>query len=394
MIDANNAAAKVLQIITRMHALERPYVIPTEGALGQVFDQVFWASLNQYEGKALRPRVFFAPRAALTASGGIVTFDTRHALSQESIRRFSPAHSGDGGLLVVEDPATDVGIEGILGTSPSVRGRSPLWLCVEARGPGIVRVGTGRWPLFEFARGAVKQLGGMSFDRTMAEVLLMGAALFPTEPAGKNWHIASALVDIAFEIEATGAGGAIWILPPSRSSPSEVEGSGQKISMNESWWEPYKEMWEDRTSTIRLLNPGCDQGHEFLQAAAQEWDTLRKCSVTRTIASLSGTDGAILMDGSPRVLEFGVIYNKFSQPATSVLRTIDPSRPLEGVAVDVAEFGGSRHRSAIDFCSSNHPAGALVASHDGGLTAFASLAHGTVIGSRVSLIPSHSDAQP
>jgi hypothetical protein len=125
--------------------------------------------------------------------------------------------------------------------------------------------------------------------------------------------------------------------------------------------------------------------------AAQEWDGARKSSLARSIASLAGTDGAILMDGSPRVLEFGVIYNKFSQPATSVLRTFHPSRPLKGVAVDAAEFGGSRHRSAIDFCSNNHPAGALIASHDGGLTVFVSLAHGTVIGNHVSSIPSHPD---
>ena len=181
MIDANSAAAKLLQIITRMHALERPYVIPTKAALRQVFEQVFWSSLNQYEGKALKARIFFAPRAALTRSGGIISFETRHALSEESIRRFSPAHSSDGGLLVVEDPVTGVGIEGILGSSPFVQGGFPLWLCVEARGPGVVRVRTGHWPLFEFARGSVKQLGGMSFDRTFAELLLMGAALFPAD---------------------------------------------------------------------------------------------------------------------------------------------------------------------------------------------------------------------
>lgn len=391
MIDAKDAASKVLQIITQMHDLERPRVIPAEDALRHVFEQVFWSSVNQYEGMALRARVFFAPRAALTSSHGIIPFDTGHALSQESIRRFSPAHSGDGGLLLVEDPVTGIGIEGILGSSPFKRGASPWWLCVEARGPGMVRVGVGQRPLLEFARGAVKQLGGMSFDRTMAEILLMGAALSPTEPAGQDWHIAAALVDIAFEIEATGAGGAIWILPSSRSSPSEVEGLGQKIFMDESWWEPYKEVWENRTSTIRLLNPGCDQGHSFLQTAAQEWDGARKGSLTRSIASLAGTDGAILMDGSPRVLEFGVICNKFSQPATRVLRTIHPSRPLEGVDVNAVEFGGSRHRSAIDFCSSNHPAGSLVASHDGGITVFASLAHGKVIGNQVSLIPSHPD---
>lgn len=394
MIDAKGAAAQVLQIISQMHRLEQPYVVPSEHALAHVFEQVFWSSVNHYEGLLLTARVFFAPRAALTTSSGMIAFDTRLAVSQESIRRFSPAHGDDGGLLVVEDSEKGIAIEGILGSSPFSRGSSPHWLCVESRAPGTIRVGSGRLPLLEFTHGSVKQLGGMSFDRTFAEVLLIGAAVFPAEPAGYNWHVASALVDIVFDIEARGKGGAIWILPSSRSSASEVEGSGHRVLMADGWWEPYREMWEDRTSTIRLLNPGCQQGHEFLQTAAQEWDGARKRSLTRSIASLAGTDGAILMDGSPRVLGFGVVYNKFSRPATSVLRTSDPSCPLEGTVVDAAEFGGSRHRSAIDFCSSNHPAVSLVASHDGGVTAFASLAPGKVIGNQVSLIPSHAGVKP
>jgi hypothetical protein len=82
MINANKAAASVLQIITRMHDSHRVKVVPSEDALRFVFDQVFWSSLNQYEGKALKARVFFPPRAALTQSSGLISFDTRLPLSQ------------------------------------------------------------------------------------------------------------------------------------------------------------------------------------------------------------------------------------------------------------------------------------------------------------------------
>jgi hypothetical protein len=96
------------------------------------------------------------------------------------------------------------------------------------------------------------------------------------------------------------------------------------------------------------------------------------------------------MNGSPEVLAFGVICNTFT-PAAEVLRATDLSTPTTGEVVDPSVFGGSRHRSAIDFCSTYSPAGALVASHDGGLTVFASLKGGSVIGSQVSLIASDAE---
>jgi hypothetical protein len=256
-----------------------------------------------------------------------------------------------------------------------------------------MRISTGFEPILEFTGGSIRQLGGMLFDRSSAEVLLMRARLFPAEPAGLDWHVSSAILDIAFAIERLGTGGALWILPAGSSLGGDLESRGKRIEMHARWWEPYKEMWERRTSTIRLLNPGCDQGHEFLQQAAQQWDLSRRHALARSISSLAKVDGAIVINGSPQVLAFGVICNDFSNPARKVLQSNNPSRPDIGDVVGVPKFGGSRHRSAIDFCSSHSPAGAVVASHDGGLTVFASLEKGRVIGSRVSLISSDAEVK-
>jgi hypothetical protein len=393
MIDSTVIAQKILGIIGQMHELRKPRTIPSENALRRVIEDVFWSSLDRYEGNPIRARVFFAPRQALQESGGIIRLEERHLISLETIRRLSPAHSVDGGLLAVEDATNIVNIEGILGSAPSVKGASPFWLCVESRGLGAVRVSVASTPILEFTRGTIKQLGGMSFDRNAAEILLMSTGLFPTEPAGLNWHIASALLDISFAIEQHGTGGALWILPSGLSIGGDIEGLGEQIEMGTECWEPYREMWEMRTSTIRLLNPRCNLGHEFLQQAAQEWDFLRKNALTNSISSLSKVDGAIVINGSPQVLAFGVICNKFSNPATKVLMSTNPSKLNIGKEVDASEFGGSRHRSAIDFCSSHFPAGAIVASHDGGLTVFASLETGSVIGSQISLVKSDAEVK-
>ena len=391
MIDTVSIAKRVLDIIGQINESFRVKVIPSEKALSRVFEDVFWSSLDSYEGNSLRVRIFFAPNREVLGSNNIIWFKQRHSISQDKIRKLAPAQTSGGGLLVFEDENSDVYIEGMLGKSPSVNNSFPYWLSVESRANGVVRISDGHQPILEFTRGSLKQLGGMSFDRTTAEVLLMGMGLFPSEPVGLSWHISSAFLDIAFEIEEAGSGGAIWILPSGSPLASNLAGLGEQIDMHDEWWKPYKEMWESRLSTHVILNSGLiaqSQFQEFMFFVAQEWENLRRSSLIRSIASLAGIDGAIVMNGTPEVLAFGVICNKFPDPATEVRRSNDPSQPLKGEIVDASEFGGSRHRSAIDFCSSNHPAGALVASHDGGITVFVSLEKGRVIGTKISMIRS------
>jgi hypothetical protein len=386
MIDSAGLTERIFAIIAQLHELRRPMVVPTKAALTKVLEDVFWASVQQYEGNPLRPRIYFAPKEALVRSDSIVQLLSRHQLSVRAIRNFGPAHALDGALLVIED-ADGVWIEGILGGLPFVRTASPHWLGIECRGPAHLRISSGFEPILEFTRGAVKQLGGMSFDRTAAEVLLMGAGLLPCSPAGLEWHVASAVLDIGHAIEQYGTGGAIWILPAGISIDERLEKSGQRVEMRSGWWEPYREMWEMRTSAIRQLNPGCDKGHEFLQDAAQQWDLLRQEALTRTVSSFAKIDGAIVINGTPDVLAFGVICNDFPYPATQL------QRPSDDELLHTSAFGGSRHRSAIDFCSSYSPAGAVVASHDGGLTVFVSMSKGQVIGSSVSLIGRDADVR-
>lgn len=393
MIDGQGIAGRVIAVLEQMNAVRRPSVVPSLNALAAAFEQVFWSSLDHYEGAPLRARVFFTTLETVTNSPSIIRLQELIVFSSSTIRQLAPAHAADGGLLVVEDASGRLFVAGILSSFPSVHGAKPWWISIESRNTGVVRVSSGSSPILEFTRGDVRQLGGMAFDRTSAEVLLMTANLFPTEPTGLSWEIAAAILDIAFAIERAGDGGALWILPATLSASSEVDGLGHGVSMRPESWEPYRESWERRTSVIRLLNPGCDAGHEFLQAAAQEWDALRRLALINSIASLAGVDGAVVVDGSPRVLEFGVICNKFRKPAERVRKLTNPSNLLAGEDVDASHFGGSRHRSAIDFCSSSSPAGAVVASHDGGLTVFVSTSIGDVIGSKISLIRSDAEVQ-
>ena len=387
MIDSQAIAKNVLAIIHQMVEIKSPpTVIPSEETLCRVIEIIFWSSLEKYEGNSLKIRVYFTPKEALSGQG-VVRLDSPCPITLDSIRQLSPAQCEEGGLLVVEGDDSEAFIHGLQGSFPSVKGVPPIWLCVESRGNGIVRISYSKRPIFEIARGRVRQLGGMTFDRNSAALLLIDTGLFRERSINAfNLGIAHTLLDVAFEIEESGNGGAIWILPAETGLSGDLEGLGKLTCMNSGWWEPYKEMWEMRTSTHQLIQRGIDD--DLIYQAVNEWDHLRRRSLTKTIAGLAGVDGAVVMNGAPELLAFGVVCNKFRNPAQQVLRASDPTSLSAGDIVNKDEFGSSRHQSAIDFCSSYHPAGALVASHDGGLTVFASLEKGKVIGSKISMIPS------
>jgi Probable sensor domain DACNV len=405
MIDPLHIARKVLNVIENVHELRRPRFVPSEVALVDLIEHVFWASVDQYEGTPLKARIFFAPTISLREGfpkeygAEIIHLSSPPPLSRHTIRSLSPAHAKDGALLVEADLEAGLHIHAVLSSSSSTRGVSPDWLSVESRGPGCFTVCIGPTPILEFTRGTLKHLAGMSLDRGAAEELLMSANLFPHEPAGLNWHIASMLLDVGRAIDHHGTGGACWILPSGTFMGGELSDLGNKVELDPMFWEPFREMWEMRTSTITLLNSSGGPGHEWLlkhqwlQAATQEWDFLRQDAVTRTLSSLTKVDGAIVVNGTPQLLAFGVICNRFVCEPREVLQPNDPSDLTKGEQVDVSVFGGSRHRSAINFCASHSPAGAVVASHDGGVTVFASKERGVVVGSRVSPIASDAEVK-
>jgi hypothetical protein len=390
MINALFIAKTVLSIVEQMHELRRPKFLPSEGELCRMVEDVFWASLDKYEGIPLEVRLFFAP-----AMHGPHTLrlGSKIPLSPRAIRELSPAQAKDGGLVVAAGTGGGLAVHSLLGSSPTARGGMPHWIAVESRGPGLVLVRIGSKPIVEFVRGTISRLSGMPQDRTAAEVMLMGAGLSQNSPALES-KIASMILDIGQAIDRSGTGGAIWILPPGHAMIGDLAGLGRTVEPNTELWTPFREMWDHRTATIALLNsPGGPSQqwlleHPWMQCASQDWDFLRQDAVLRTVSGLAKVDGAIVMNGDPRVLAFGVICNRFASQPKSVLKSSNASLPMEGDPVDASSFGGSRHRSAIEFCANYAPAAAIVASHDGGLTVFAARTADVVVGSRVSVIDS------
>lgn len=383
-------AEEVLAVLDDMHELERPRIVPTQAALESVLEAVFWSSLDKYEDVPLRARIYLAPIAALAnPHPTIVQLESIVPATHDHIRRLAPAHGRHGGLVIIEQSAKPM-IAAIYASLRSTEPTHPGWLCVECTGTGVVRVVNHYRVLLEFSRGTVSALGGISFDENVAS-LILSRSLRADETHAAFVHalnVSRLFLSIARTIERNGTGGALWILPSTSPSKRHLDQlGGYRVKIQPMWAEPFREEWEMRTSLIKVLNPPITSLPllEWVEGMAQEWDRGRQAAVCAYVADLARVDGAILATGAPDVHAFGVVCNKFETPAACVMNPSNPATPFDGSTdVNPADFGGSRHRSAIDFCSSLAPAGAIVASHDGGLTVFGSAKPGEVVGTRIS----------
>jgi hypothetical protein len=298
MMDAASIAKTVLNIVRQMSELRRPKFLPSEGEMCRMLEDVFWASLDKYEGIPLDVLLFYAP-----AIPGPHTFRLESAtpLSPPAIRALSPAHAKDGVLVVAAGTDGSLAIHSLLCSSHAARGGMPHWLAVESRGSGLILVRIGSKLIVEFVRGTINRLAGMSHDRTAAKAMLMGAGLFPRDSRALQWKIASMILDVGQAIDRSGTGGAIWILPAGHAMSGDLAGLGRTVEPNTEFWTPFQEMWDDRTATIVLLNsPGGPSQqwlleHQWMQFATQDWDFLRQDAVLRTVSGLARVDGAIVM---------------------------------------------------------------------------------------------------
>ncbi|HEX5338921.1 MAG TPA: hypothetical protein VFW53_10840 [Gallionella sp.] len=394
MLSVADLAVKVLEAIADMHEIERPKLVPSEATLESVIEAIFWSSLDKYEDIPLRARVYLAPLAALTTSyPNIVPLDSVVPATHAHIRRLAPSHGKHGGLVIIEKTGKPE-IAAIYASYRSTEPTHPGWLCIECTGTGVVRVINNHRVLLEYSRGTVSAAGGISFDEGVAS-LVLSRSLRSNETEAAFTHalqVSELYLTIARSIERNGAGGALWILPTTSSTMQQVDQlGGYRIKMHTDWAEPFREEWELRTSMMRVLNPPITTLPimEEVQWMAQEWDRGRKAAVCTYIADLARVDGAILATVAPDVRAFGVVCNEFQTRADHVMKVSNPAKPFDGgTKVLPADFGGSRHRSAIDFCSSFAPAGAIVVSHDGGITVFGSEKRGEVLGMKISGVSS------
>lgn len=361
--------------------------VPSAHDLALVLEAVFWASLRKYEGVPTKTRIYLAPRQPLESDIRTVAFDTD--LTEDSIRKLSPAHGREGGLVVraVEEGLRVAGIC----VRHDAQHPPPLLLCTESTKPGVVRVSSHMLSNFvEIDRLEVRTTDKIERDFARWPVAMAFQANLPGQRWVRLTEVASLFIEVAEAIERSGNGGAIWMLHEGHAGLHQLASHGYRVSMDASWCEPFREEWENRTTTLRMVTtPVIDDEAKLykIQECTQAWDQSRKSLTAGAVAALARTDGAIVASAKPEVVAFGVVFNEFDKTTPRIVDAgprVDPFEQATEVAFE--KIGGSRHQSAARFCSTFAPASAIVASHDGGLTAFLSMARGEVARRRIPKI--------
>ena len=146
MIDSKAIAKNVLAIINQKGEFKSTSpVTPSEETLSLVIETVFWGSLEKYEGHSINIKAYLVPQEALSGPG-VVWLDSPCAVTLDTFRKLSPALCSDGGVPIVESGYSEALIHGLLGNFRTVSGEAPLWLSVESRNIGIIRISYSKRP--------------------------------------------------------------------------------------------------------------------------------------------------------------------------------------------------------------------------------------------------------
>jgi hypothetical protein len=392
---------------------------PATSPLGVSRDQLaealvacYLASLTTDEGRPVRFRLLLTPPDALPIEGEPnkgalrLRFERSRALEPDELRRLSPAAAFETSLICAHLEEGDLRIWGIAysGASwlaPSWGGRDSgvIWTrapIIHVTGPGRLAVRSAGRLVAGLERGTLISLAMDVFEsRWLAELfadsredLLREHRDGLDDPASKN-VIDSSLIQTLSQhmvrrvlrlIRSSGHGG---MMLAAESAEAERYRSGQGAVRLKYTFAQEEPRSRYRTLQRRLMNALA----RAPRTGSVGWEDFRTgedpvlaeieqsvFEVSRLIASLASTDGAVLMNKRFELVGFGAQVSAELPQPERVWRALDVDASRK--ECDYAESVGTRHRAAYRFVQ-HHPRGlAIVISHDGAVRFVASLDHG------------------
>jgi hypothetical protein len=292
--------------------------LPAREDLAHVLREVFWASTLVDEGRPCRPRLLYLPASDRTRPAHWLTQPV--PLSRESLRKLAPAQ-GPFGYLIWSPIARRAVITGVQARQDD----DAEDLVVAAPASGAIDVSWFSFRILTMRDGKVHGLSRRALPDSRDACGLVGDVIGAFEPLFLNTTV-RAIVEHAH-------GGAVWLVREGRTLRS--------LRMD-------RRIAHDARSLLERFP---------VEEARKQWLV--------SIAHLAGTDGAVVLDSTFRMLGFGVFIP--SKPVRVVRRLHDGSRET----ISSAQLGGGRHRSAAQFCARFAPAAAVVVSVDGRVSVMA-----------------------
>lgn len=370
----------------------------TRDQLEEALSACFLASLTTDEGRPVRFRLLLAPAAELPEDGapnhGVLRlrFEESRALESDELRRLSQAAPFETSLIGAHLEGAELRIWGIAHSgaswlAPSWGGRRAgsnwtLAPIVHVTGPGRIAIRSGGQLIAGLERGALLSLAMDVFQsQWLPEMFAHIRADVQQEHrtrAPSTSDIDNSLIQTVGQhmmrrvlrlIRGAGHGGIILIAEPEEAERIRSGAGSVRLKYTFAKDEPrsrYRTLLNGLMSSLSAISSkgsvGWDDFRESADPAIAEIEQ-SIFELSRIIASLSSTDGAVLLSKRYDLVGFGAEVSAELPSPSRVWRALD----VEGERreCDLAESVGTRHRAAYRFVQ-NHPSGvAVVVSHDG-----------------------------
>lgn len=321
--------------------------LPAMDELRHVLQVAFWASLQEEEGRSLSGSLVFRPPGYPRD----LTFGKPQPFTVPDLVKLAPAvHDEKRGIGVYRSSQSHLEIWG-------TGAQSPVAFIVAILGPGFLVARYHLRNVLVYRAGEAVFLGEEDYT-TLLRIIALG---LKGDPAVEDRiNTAAPIMGIVHEIYRQGHGGTLLVVPA-----ESTKWQSALASLQYPCSPPYGAIREARTEMQRA---GVLPYQMPYGAISHELEDTLKTAVEE-VGRLTAVDGALLIDSRLDVLGFGGFIKSTSASTLGEISVLEAGRVNEGgKLMQLDALGGTRHRSAAEFCAQVTEAFAVVASQDRSLT--------------------------
>lgn len=321
---------------------------PSATQIEIILDIAFWASLRREEGNSPKISLAFLPPEQ---SASVLQFEQKLTFSSQVLTKLGPG---------VERPGVHLGVwydENGLHVWGTTHNIPNCCFVLDVSEPGLLVIkhrrmhGFGKFTNVMVLRGdQIKIVDESSANLPDCPMLLTSLLGFSSESDDNSVNV---LIQMATSMRAHKHGGILLVVP------------SKTDAWRESILKPIKyAVYPSFSGLTDLMN----DDHSKWSSGVWLGELSR---VIDSIAGLTAIDGATVISDQYEVLAFGAKIGRIDgSPRVERVLLTEPIIGGEGIIVNPASSGGTRHISAAQFVHDQRDSIALVASQDGHFTIF------------------------